>query len=597
MSLSHNAPTLKPTGGVQCSAQPQLFFVGKNGNATQSQAGGKYRRIARFYQLIRENAHMFEESGVKVVLPTVSCIQTGCFDKFVDGRGQNLRIEAAEAGSDAQIVARFLSADFTKSQTEELGRALARHEGPIMLRASTLWEDANHVSVNDLFASIFLPNNDADPEVNFKHFLQAIKRLYAGAFSSKAREQAVAQGLLPSTVQMAVVIQDAPGRQTSVFEGRTYHYPEYSFYANSFNDYAYNGLNPRDGYFKWVFGLGTGIKTGAMNHALRVNLGAHPTFAGLKSDRKMYGQRPTFAYALSLGSQPRLEGDGNGNLAVLGVENLSDDVKARHRRYYNDELQKLEDGAFSTHGNRHEVILFKPEALFNKPGSITSVINTALQLLKKAYGSDVGFEGSADMVDGQSGPELVVYPLDAHLQPKAWDDRLQFLPEISDERIVFRGGRSIGRGRYKIGSIVQVSDEFPSYHYGFSIADELLQINKELKNADGPGQSMLLSPGRIGSRVKGEGIPVGFEAVDNFAVLAELISGESMPSQGGHFFQDVVANHTACTSYSNAGALNAANLQIHAESVETRQYSRIYHLSQPLEFVIDEKKDSLLYAP
>ena len=235
--------------------------------------------------------------------------------------------------------------------------------------------------------------------------------------------------------------------------------------------------------------------------------------------------------------------------------------------------------------------------ILNKPGSITSVINATLQLLKNAYGSDVGFEGSADIVAGAAGPELVVYPLDAHLQPKAWDDRLQFMPEISDEQAVFSGGRAIGRGRYKIGRIVHVSDEFSSYAYGYSIASEIAQINQELKNTDVPGQAMLMASGRIGSHVKGEGIPVSFEAVDNFAVLAEYIHGESMPSQGGHFLQDVVAHHTACTSYSDARALNTANLQGYAESVEKRQYSRIYHFKQPLEFVIDEQKNSLLYLP
>ncbi|MBI5547347.1 MAG: hypothetical protein HY901_25980, partial [Deltaproteobacteria bacterium] len=50
-----------------------------------------------------------------------------------------------------------------------------------------------------------------------------------------------------------VVIQDALGRQTSAFQGQTYLYPEYSIYANSFNDYAYNGLDPHDGYGKIVF--------------------------------------------------------------------------------------------------------------------------------------------------------------------------------------------------------------------------------------------------------------------------------------------------------------------------------------------------------
>ncbi|VVC01508.1 Pyruvate phosphate dikinase, PEP/pyruvate binding domain [uncultured archaeon] len=588
-------PKLKE--GVQCAVQPKLFFLGKNGAAQRSQAGGKYRRILSFNNLIIENQHLFDDKNVKIILPAVSCIQTDCFEKFVDSKGQNLRVEAAMAENDGQIISKFLQKDFSKSQMAELAAAHSRHSGPLVLRASTLWEDANHVSVNDVFASIFLPNN-SDEKTNFTNFTLALKRMYANAFSSQARAQAQAQGLMPSTIQMAVVIQDVPGMQTGIVGGHSYLYPAYSFYANSFNDYAYNGLNPSDGYVKYVFGLGTGIKTEAMNHALRVNLGAHPTFSGLKSDEKMFNQRPQFAYALSLDRQPRLEGDGNGNLVALPIENMSEGIKRRHLCYYNTETQQLENNVyFGSRAIRHEAMLFKNDDIRDKPGSLTRAINSLLALLKGAYGSEVGFEGSADFADGPDGPNLLVYPLDAHLQPKAWDDRLQSLPSISGDRIIFGGGNSIGRGRYKINKLVEVLPNVPTYRFGYDIATELASINKELKASGEDGRYMLFAHGRIGTHSKGEGIPVSFVAIDHAAVLAERISGESMPSQGGHFLQDVVAHSVACTSYVDANALTLSNLGDNVASVQQLEYTRVYHLKQPLEFVIDAQKNSMLYMP
>ncbi len=598
--MSPSPASLSPksnTGNVQCATQPKLFFEGNNGYAQRSQAGGKYRRLARFANLIIDNRHLFDDSGVKIVIPAVSCIQTGCFEKFVDGRGSNLRTAAAQAGSDEQIVSLFLKKEFSSSQLAELRAAHSRHAGPIVLRASTLWEDANHVCVNDMFSSIFLPNN-SDSQTNFENFTLALKRMYSDAFSSSAREQAEAQGLLPSTISMAVVIQDVPGSQTSAYGGQTCIYPAYSFYANSFNDYAYNGLNPYDGYVKYVFGLGTGIKTECMNHALRVNLGEHPSFSGLKSDEKMFHQRPKFAYALSLDAQPNLAGDGNGNLVSLPVENLSTSILQKHLCYYNFELQRLETiQYFGTRANRREAVLFSPADIHNGLGSLTRAVSSILLLLKNAYGSEVGFEGSADFVEGPTGRQLVIYPLDAHLQPRAWDDRLQELPSVEAGRVIFRGEKAIGRGRYKINKIVEVSDNSPTYVFGFDIANELSQINRELKSEGADGRYMLFAHGRIGTHSKGEGIPVSFDAIDHAAVLAEHILGESLPSQGGHFLQNIVANHTACTSYTDPHALTLANLQSNVASVQELNHTRVYHLAQPLEFVIDAQKNSMLYAP
>ena len=595
---STNEKTLSLNGGAVCLTSPMLFFNRKTA-VEQSQAGAKYRRICRLYRLISEHAHQFTDPHVKIVLPTVSGIQTDCFDWFVDRRGQNLRQKAVSAANDAEIIQSFMACDFSKPQEKELIQTFARHPGPIMLRASTLWEDGTHINVNDLFSTIFLPNNHRDPKVNLRHFLNALKRLYADAFTSNVREQAISQGLMPGTIQMAVVVQDMPGLQTSIADGKTYLYPAYSFYANSFNDYAYDRIHPHDGYFKLAFGLGTGVKTKDMNHAWRVNLGSYPTFAGLKSDVKMFDQRPTFAYALSLDGFSGLGVDGNGNLVSLQTQYLSESMKQRHLCFYNPAYQKLE-GSFSLnlHSEREEAMIFGSDFIQNKPGSITRVINELLCLLKEEYRSEVGLEGSADYVLGADGSNLLVVSLlDAHMQPRAWNDRLEYLPTIAEEQVVFRGEKAIGRGRYRINSIVEVKSEYPTYTYGFSIAEEISQINRELKPTFAGGGALLLSPGRIGTRSKGEGVPVSFWAVNQFQVLVEKISGESTPSQGCHFLQDVVANNMACCSYRNSDALDLTHLGSQIEYVEEREYTRIYHLKQPLEFVIDEQKNSMLYRP
>jgi len=57
-------------------------------------------------------------------------------------------------------------------------------------------EDANTYLSNDVFRLDILPNN-SDPSQISRNFRICDKRMYADAFSSKARAQPMAQGLIP----------------------------------------------------------------------------------------------------------------------------------------------------------------------------------------------------------------------------------------------------------------------------------------------------------------------------------------------------------------------------------------------------------------
>ena len=262
------------------------------------QAGGKYRGFQFFMEKILENQRMLEgEFGGKVIFtfPDTALLQTDLFEEFVENK--RLREAIAPDMDDIEVRAEFLKGKFAEARRELFRKLLSMPEfqGPIAVRSSAPEEDGERSSFAGIFSSVFLPNCHPDPEVRLMQFEAAVKLVFASAFSEDARAYRKMSGMVGGLEKMACLVQSVAGRQW----GNLY-YPEISFAAFKFNDYATNGIDPDDGFIRMAFGLGPGVVDNQGRTAVRVNMGKPLPIAGMNGTKLQLDYAPQHFWALVL---------------------------------------------------------------------------------------------------------------------------------------------------------------------------------------------------------------------------------------------------------------------------------------------------------
>ncbi|NOZ81010.1 MAG: hypothetical protein GXP63_05025 [DPANN group archaeon] len=129
---------------------------------------------------------------------------------------------------------------------------------PLVIRSSSLLEDAYGTSFAGIYDSYFLPNT-FNQQTNKKMFIDAMRRIYASVFRTKAieyRRNHRQEGLLKDYEAMALLVQKVVGTSWKS-EGHHYFAPVFAGVGFSHNDYAWKGAKPKDGAVRIALGLGT----------------------------------------------------------------------------------------------------------------------------------------------------------------------------------------------------------------------------------------------------------------------------------------------------------------------------------------------------
>ncbi|HQT45337.1 MAG TPA: PEP/pyruvate-binding domain-containing protein, partial [Candidatus Micrarchaeota archaeon] len=111
---------------------------------------------------------------------------------------------------DSKIVERFLKAEFSPQQKEIFQFIIndreKGHVRPLVVRSSTLNEDAERASFAGIYKSVPLPNCHADPEVRLNQCESAVKLVYASMFSDAAKSYRRDKEIPEGGEQMAVLV-------------------------------------------------------------------------------------------------------------------------------------------------------------------------------------------------------------------------------------------------------------------------------------------------------------------------------------------------------------------------------------------------------
>jgi hypothetical protein len=400
-------------------------------------------------------------------------------------------------------------------------------QSPIIVRSSSLLEDAFGNAFAGKYESIF-DVNQGSPEERYQRFEDIVRRVYASTLNEDALNYRLQRGLSQADEQMALLVQRVSGTQH-----QHHFFPFIAGVGFSYNTFVWHkDMDPKAGMLRLVLGLGTK----AVNRAE----GDYPRIVAL--------------------DQPLLKPYVGMEKAKRFSQHEVDILNIAENELQTSSLEKLlkdePEVKLDLVGQRDEEAEKKMAELklkgqswvltFDKLLSATDFSTTMRRMLKTLedayqYPVDVEFTVNFDR-RGQSQVNLVQC---RPLQARGEVAQVQIPGELSQDELVFKS-----EGNFMGGSVSQaikrlIYVDTEAYRdllmtRKFEVARLIGRLNKQSKGI----ATILIGPGRWGSRDPSLGVPVNFAEINNVTALIEVDDpkGGFMPelSFGSHFFLDLV---------------------------------------------------------
>ncbi|MHB8809417.1 MAG: PEP/pyruvate-binding domain-containing protein [Desulfobulbaceae bacterium] len=429
-----------------------------------------------------------------------------------------------------KIRKRLLKGKFQRDTLEQFREVLNYFgQSPIIVRSSSLLEDAYGNAFSGKYESIFLANQ-GPPEERLAKFKDAVRTVYASTMSREVLSYRAHRGLWNRYEEMALLVQ----RVSGAFYGSVY-LPHLAGVGYSYNPFVWNeGIDPHAGVLRLVFGLGTRAVDRHDDDYTRV--------VALNAPLK----------------RPELTVDEMHKYSQHIVDII--DIKGNRQKSapFEDVVKAMpglplslfadRDREMEARAEKHNVEnVFSWMLTFRRVLAETPLIadmRSMLTMLTRAYEYPVDVEFAVNFIEKgryrinllQCRPFQVQMPLAEARLPE----------DVRKEDILLQtAGPIIGEAAAKrIDRIVYVR---PERYNDLSTAEryEVARLIGDIANEGAAGRTtMLVGPGRWGSKMPELGVPVTFSDVRNVSVLCELsaMHAKLTPdlSLGTHFFNDIV---------------------------------------------------------
>lgn len=429
----------------------------------------------------------------------------------------------------AELRARVLTGRFPDEVRAQFVEMLEHFgQSPVVIRSSSLLEDDFGNAFAGKYDSVFCANQ-GDPAERLAALEDAVRTVYASAFSDEALAYRAARGLQDRDEQMAILVQRVSGdRHGDAF------FPHAAGVAVSRNLYLWDPAIDGDaGMMRVVMGLGTrAVDRTAADHARIVCLD-DPT----RVPPVAYGEAARYAQRradlLSLSENALVSRPCADVLATLGEDAAllaSPDLEA---------ARLAADRGRPADRVPHVVDLHGLLVRTGLPGTVRD----ALRVLEAAYDHPVDVEFTANVAaDGRVRINVVQC---RPLQTRGPGSPVRMpRPEPAARLFTASGGFMGGNVRLPVEHVVLVRGAqylaLPEQRR-HAVARAVGQVNRTLA-ADHP--TLLVGPGRWGTTTSSLGVPVRFSELDRMIGIVEVAAPEAgiAPelSFGSHFFQDLV---------------------------------------------------------
>ncbi|MFH1684354.1 MAG: PEP/pyruvate-binding domain-containing protein [Candidatus Margulisiibacteriota bacterium] len=400
-------------------------------------------------------------------------------------------------------------------------------QSPIIVRSSSLLEDAFGNAFAGKYESIF-DVNQGSPEERYQRFEDIVRQVYASTMNEDALDYRLQRGLSQQDEQMALLVQRVSGthQQKSFF-------PFMAGVGFSYNTFVWHkDMDPKAGMLRLVFGLGTRAVNRVEGDYPRIVALDQPQlrpYRGMEKAKRFSqhdvdilnieaNQLQTVALQKLLEMEPKLKLDLIGQRDQEAEQKMKE-LKLKGQSWVLTFDQLLSKTDFSRTMQR---ILKTLEAAYQYPVDVEFTVN-------------FGREGKSQINLVQCRP----------LQAKGEVAQVKIPKNIPKSKLLFssEGNFMGGSVSQSIERLIYVDTE--AYREllmtkKFEVARIIGRLNKLGKGRT----TLLIGPGRWGSRDASLGVPVNFAEINNVTALVEVDDPEGgfMPelSFGSHFFLDLV---------------------------------------------------------
>ncbi len=402
-------------------------------------------------------------------------------------------------------------------------------QSPIIVRSSSLLEDAYGNAFSGKYESVFLANQGT-PKERLDQFKDAVRTVYASSMSRDVLTYRLHRGLWDRNEEMALLVQRVSGD----FYGDLY-LPQLAGVGYSFNPFVWDPeIDPSEGLLRLVFGLGTrAVDRHDDDYTRIVALNAPLKRPEVSTDDvHRYSQHVVDVLDLK-----------NNTHASTDFETVVKATPELPLELFAGRDREMEMRA-RNHGVKNVfswILTF--ENVFTKTTLIDNM-REMLSTLAQAYDYPVDIEFAVNFSNDNSyrinllqcrpfqvNIETSGAKLPENIQPK--DTYLKTSGPIIGQAVA----QKIDRIIYIIPSRYSVLNTSERYSVARLIGDLTDDLGED-KNI------MLVGPGRWGSKMPELGVPVTFSDIRNASVLCELVTmHEKLTpdiSLGTHFFNDLV---------------------------------------------------------
>ena len=511
-------------------------------------------------------------AGCSVAVPRMTVVATEVFDAFMH-QGGLLEVAMSEEDDD-RIAHAFQRAEFPPAFVGDLRALAASAHTPLAIRSSSMLEDDLCHPFAGVYGTKMIPNNQADADTRFRRLIQAIKFVYASTFFRAAKDYAVSVRKDIGHEKMAVIIQEIVG----VLRGPRF-YPTLSGVARSYNYYPVGGALPGQGVVNLALGLGKTIVDGGVSWTYSP---AHPQrpapFGGV---RDLLRNTQKKFWAVHMGPapvpDPICETEHLVHLPLADAE--YDDMLRFVASTYDGPSDRLMPGV----GEKGPRVLDFAPLLVLKRIPLNTTLQHLLNLSEEVLGSAVEIEFAAVMDPQAPAPARFGF---LQVRPMAVSRECIDIAE-SDLRapnLLLAATNVMGNGaRSEIVDVVYVKREEFNGAASREVAVEIEAANRRLVGEGRP--YILVGFGRWGSSDPWLGIPVIWSQITGATVIVETtLPGMSPdPSQGAHFFQNLVAFDVLyfCLRHDGPHGIDWQWLEARPTAHEGR-YVRHVHFDHPL---------------
>lgn len=469
--------------------------------------------------------------------PVSFFIGTDVFDRFIiDNRLQPVveRCKYCREEEDfAHMRQRFVDAALSTDLLRELRDLMAKVKYPLAVRSSSLLEDQSGTSFAGKYETFFISNRGTLPE-RLQQLIDAMKLVYASTFNPSALEYRRRHKLLEKREQMAILLQEAIGREYG-----KYFMPLMAGVGFSQNDYRWNTeIQKDDGLVRLVFGLGT--RAVGRGYARLFSPGKPSSRPEGSDTREIDKFSQTTVDALNL------------------KENRIDSFHFRKIVRSGTDCYPRAEGLFSLREGDHLYIPptrlwvedHKPVLTFDnilqRPWcglAIAPVALSVLRRLEERMGAPVDIEFAVRVDDEKE--EAHFYLVQARPLSQRETMRARRIPKsIPEKNKLFYMKKNVPSGRVRnIEYIVYVD---PQRYNEWPVTDrhEVARVVGRINRALLGKTFILMGPGRWGSANIQLGVPTRYAEISNCSMLVEIARKRHgyVPevSYGTHFFQDLI---------------------------------------------------------